>query len=624
MMDEQPVHPLDPTWEGQSLKPPDSLDLPGAVKQTASPIPEPPAQPPSSPTPSSASIPASPNLTRQRRGSSLSISAPSNFINVGLGVAVPPTYEGGKWAWRSKPPSGLSNDITEQEGEGEDSDVAGGVGGMDVEKKAEELGNPFQFTPFPSRPFYQARSRSDSIAMSMSTSGSRPGTPTDQTLSTSNGTGSGSESKELGFQQYLTAKLGPTALGSSEQAQARFASVLQSFATPSIPSRNPNTCTGTNTNTSSSTGSPGPVAFRMLRSYSFTSASLDNLAPSTASGRRESTPDLSTAALQTQGQTQRVHVSRRHVKRPNLLPKPRAHSRVVQQLESESLPPGKEEAASEIIFHRKIASLPGSPARLMTSAPLSGSRSGIGFGGGSEVKNRFPESWSDGEAEAGSSVAGGLRDEDSSDDGGFESAIGVQEEDEAMMDEAGLGAGDALMMDFEEKERRNSISSVFGSSAPEGVPVDRKGRLWTSYRERERSRGSPGIGMPAETFARPLKRKMTDDLLPSVSFKRRAVSPSASISSLSSSPILSYPRHSTPPIPPIALMPLSPRIGYASRSGSPALMNPSGSGSAPGVAGGVMAMLFQGERGRERHGSISSHAGNGAVPEDEEVDKLKI
>ncbi|SCV71678.1 BQ2448_3266 [Microbotryum intermedium] len=257
-----------------------------------------------------------------------------------------------------------------------------------------------------------------------------------------------------------------------------------------------------------------------------------------------------------EGNTARAGVVRRAVSRkPNLLPKPKSHLRVLSELRSETGPADLAEVLSEAALHRlsrsgasPIAGPRSSISSLNASSfPLPSTESNATSTGG--LANRFPEQIEDvdGAPSPPSSDGDDLAlDEAGSDWGGTMSLGGYETEGEEYEQRAKAN----LWTGF--RSGNNPITSTHNASSGS------QGGLGGASLVSMNSGKSPGSGgmsdkKPMEmeapqtpnwqSSARPGKRKLNDDRFEpyAIAFKRRAVSPAAlSLSPSVASPLLSF------------------------------------------------------------------------------------
>ncbi|KAM0753248.1 hypothetical protein T439DRAFT_378948 [Meredithblackwellia eburnea MCA 4105] len=243
-------------------------------------------------------------------------------------------------------------------------------------------------------------------------------------------------------------------------------------------------------------------------------------------------------------------VVRRPVSRkPNLLPKPKSHLRVMAELKNEDGPADQLEIASEATLHRLSRSGASTVPPVRSSSSLAapsfdnGGRPTSSHGptsGARPTPNRFPEQAADDE-EALDSNSSGEEVED----------IGEAGSDWGGMSLGGYGTED------EEERKASSIWTGIRGSGPSfsgGVPPNLAmavGKSPGSERGRMEIEGVPSTPSWSAS-GRPGKRKMTDDRFEPYAFKRRAVSPASG-----GSPILFSHSHPSMPTPPPLPMPIA-------------------------------------------------------------------
>ncbi|GAA6043977.1 hypothetical protein JCM8097_003416 [Rhodosporidiobolus ruineniae] len=283
-------------------------------------------------------------------------------------------------------------------------------------------------------------------------------------------------------------------------------------------------------------------------------------------------------------------------RRPNLLPKTKSHLRILSELRTEAAPGDQSEIASEATLHRlsragaAVPALRSScpPSMDTRLAPLSSSSTSAptsstaphppshGFPGQSSKPkpppNRFPESANPEDDDDLLSSARSALSSDSGED------VGAMDETtdnllEVGSDWGGMSVGGYATEDDDQVERRrsevvwNGIRSGPGGSAVTVAVPTGVGR--SPGAADRRTPGTAGSGMdvefvtpqtPSSFTARPGKRKINDDRFEPYAhqaFKRRAVSPAASLSLSPGFHASSAPKHPTPPPIPSSSLALS-------------------------------------------------------------------
>ncbi|GAA5919413.1 hypothetical protein JCM1841_006002 [Sporobolomyces salmonicolor] len=274
-----------------------------------------------------------------------------------------------------------------------------------------------------------------------------------------------------------------------------------------------------------------------------------------------------TLSRSTSGEDGDRGVVRRPVsRRPNLLPKPKSHLRVLSELRSESAPADLAEIASEATLHRlsrsgastvpplRPSSMPGSSAAgSLDHRPPVASSSSVPLGGLSSTRptpNRFPEQVDEDDP----LIVSRLSESSSSNDEGDDPTL------EVGSDWGGMSVGGYGTEEDEERSKMqkvwNGIRSGGGSRTTAMLPNSARSPGSGSERgnggrcmEVENPFNPPQT--PSSAFStRPGKRKINDDRFEPYAhqaFKRRAVSPAGS---LSLSPGFTSATSSGHPVPP--------------------------------------------------------------------------
>ncbi|GAA5881366.1 hypothetical protein JCM1840_004867 [Sporobolomyces johnsonii] len=285
-----------------------------------------------------------------------------------------------------------------------------------------------------------------------------------------------------------------------------------------------------------------------------------------------------TLSRSTSGEDGDRGVVRRPVsRRPNLLPKPKSHLRVLSELRSESAPADLAEIASEATLHRlsrsgastvpplRPSSMPSSSAAgSLDHRPPAASSSSVPLGGLSSTRptpNRFPEQVDEDDP----LIVSRLSESSSSNDEGDDPAL------EVGSDWGGMSLGGYGTEEDEERSKMqkvwNGIRSGGGSRTTAMLPNSARSPGSGS----ERGNGGRGMDVeipfnppqtPSSAFStRPGKRKINDDRFEPYAhqaFKRRAVSPAASLSlSPGFTSTTSSSAHPNPP-PPLPTFPSLP------------------------------------------------------------------